>query len=429
MGVASTGSSPGFGDVLLESGNMKVLIIAAAFPPLRAGDADHTLYLCQHLAARGLDIHVLTTRKEGIPGNLPFQVYPLMQNWTWSDVPRLAKFVKHCAPEAVLLMYSGWIYNNHAMITFVPTLTKLLLPGVHFVTQFEIDYLSRRFSLLTRAILKAIPRWTRPENAERLFFGTLLGHSDRLIVLSERHQAKFAESFPKTGSKTVVIPPPPLIRLCPENNGVFRQRGRRALHIEPDDFLLAYFGYIYASKGVDTLLRAFQIVSNQRSNVRLVMIGGSIGTPNAPSYPQEIYELSKTLGIADKVIWTGEFTWDNDQASVYLHAADACVLPFNEGALLNRSSLAAAAYHGLPIVTTKGMFLESPFIHQKNVLLCPPQDPQSLALAIDSLISNPELRQRLHIGALELAHEWFSWDKAVERTIEALKRDDYAHAK
>jgi len=30
------------------------------------------------------------------------------------------------------------------------------------------------------------------------------------------------------------------------------------------------------------------------------------------------------------------------------------------------------------------------------------------------------------MGALELAHEWFSWEKAVEHTIEALKKEDYA---
>ena len=106
---------------------------------------------------------------------------------------------------------------------------------------------------------------------------------------------------------------------------------------------------------------------------------------------------------------------------MYLYSADACVLPFNDGVTLNRSTLGAAASHGLPIVTTKGMFLESPFIHQQNMLLCPPQDPRALALAIDSLMNSSALCQRLHRGALALAHEWYSWDKAVERTIEALK--------
>jgi polysaccharide biosynthesis protein PslF len=405
---------------------MKVLIISAAFPPMRAGEADHTLHLCKHLAARGLDIHVLTTKKNVVTSGLPFQVYPIMQNWTWSDVPRLANFVKHCSPDAILLIYSGWIYHDHPMITFVPTLAKMLLPGVSFVTQFEIDYISRRFSLPARAMLKAMRRWGGSKHTDYVFFGTLLRRSDRLIVLSQRHQARFSEQFPKTSDKSVVIPPPPIMHLCSENNGAARQRGRSACGIGSDDFLLAYFGYIYTNKGLETLLRAFQMVSSQRSNVRLLMIGGSIGLSNSPSYAQEIHELGKTLGVADKVIWTGEYAWDSDEGSVYLHAADACVLPFNEGVTLNRSSLAAAASHGLPIVTTQGMFLESPFIHQQNMLLCPPQEPRALALAIDSLISSAELRQRLHIGALALAHEWFSWDKAVERTIETLRGEEYA---
>jgi glycosyltransferase involved in cell wall biosynthesis len=404
---------------------MKVLIISAAFPPMRAGEADHTLHLCQHLAARGLDIHVLTTKKNVVTSRFPFKVYPIMQNWTWSDLPRLANFVKHCSPDAILLIYSGWIYNDHPMITFVPTLLKILLPGVPFVTQFEIEYISRRFSLLTRAILKVMRCWGGSESTDYIFFGTLLRQSDRLIVLSQRHQARLSEHFPRTSSKSVVIPPPPIMHLCPENNGVSRQLGRKALGVQSDDFLLAYFGYIYSNKGIETLLKAFQMVSSQRSNVRLVMIGGSLGSSHHPAYAQSIYELVKQLGIAEKVIWTGEYAWDSTEASFYLHAADAGVFPFTEGVTLNRSSLAAAATHGLPIVTTKGATVETPFIHQKNVLLCPPQDPQSLASAINSLISCPELCQQLRVGALELAREWFSWEKAVERTITALKSEEY----
>jgi glycosyltransferase involved in cell wall biosynthesis len=397
---------------------------------MRAGEADHTLYLSQYLAARGLDIHVVTTKKNVITGEFPFKVHPIMENWTWSALPPLGRFVKRCAPQAILLLYSGWLYNDHPMITFVPTFVKMLVPDVAFVTQFEIEeYTSRRFSLPTRVMLKAMRRWAGSEHVDYSLFGTLLRHSDRLIVLSQRHQARFSKQFPRTSDKSIVIPPPPTIRLCSESTSAARQRGRQVLGVQPDDFLLAYFGYIYANKGVETLLRAFQMVSNQRSNVRLIMIGGNVTLATNLSYVHEMYGLGKTLGIADKVIWTGEYASDSDEASMYLYSADACVFPFNDGVTLNRSSLGAAAAHGLPIVTTEGMSVESPFIHQENMLLCPPQDPRALALAIDALISNPELRQRLHMGALALAHEWFSWDKAVERTVEALKRENYARAK
>ena len=89
--------------------------------------------------------------------------------------------------------------------------------------------------------------------------------------------------------------------------------------------------------------------------------------------------------------------------------------------MLNRSSLAAAAAHGLPIITTRGEILESPFIDCNNVLLCPPKDPGSLAAAIDALISSSELRHRLGVGARKLANDWFSWSKAEELVIEVFK--------
>src|ERR1051326_243302 len=308
---------------------MKVLMISAAFPPMRVGEADHTLYLAQHLAARGLDVHVVTTKKNVLTGEFPFQVHPRIEHWTWSALPQLGRFVKRCSPQAILLMYSGWIYNDHPMITFTPTYFKALLPGVPFVTQFEIDYVSRQFSLPMRVLLKATRHLAGAQNTDYFVFGTLLRQSDRLIVLSQRHQAKFAEQFPVTCDKTLVIPPPPTIRFCSESNGAARQRGRSALGIQSDDVLVAYFGYIYANKGVDTLLKAFQIVSNQHPHVRLMMIGENIGPANHRSYAREIYELSKTLGIADKMIWTGEYESDSDEASVYLHSADVCVFPFN----------------------------------------------------------------------------------------------------
>jgi len=71
---------------------MKILVISAAFPPLRAGEADHALHLCQHLGERGLDVHVLTTRRNIETSRFSFKLYPIMPHWLWPDLPRLARF-------------------------------------------------------------------------------------------------------------------------------------------------------------------------------------------------------------------------------------------------------------------------------------------------------------------------------------------------
>jgi glycosyltransferase involved in cell wall biosynthesis len=127
------------------------------------------------------------------------------------------------------------------------------------------------------------------------------------------------------------------------------------------------------------------------------------------------------LGIGTKVIWLNGYDSDSDEGSLYLHAADACVLPFDQGVTLNRSSFAAAAAHGLPIISTQGEKLESAFKDQQNVSLVRPGDAQALARAIQSLIRDPALQRQLRKGAAQLADEWFSWERAVERTIQTFR--------
>jgi glycosyltransferase involved in cell wall biosynthesis len=56
-------------------------------------------------------------------------------------------------------------------------------------------------------------------------------------------------------------------------------------------------------------------------------------------------------------------------------------------------------------------------VHGENVFLCPPESPSSLATAIETVMTNQQLRERLRVGIAELAQEWFSWDRLVDRTL------------
>jgi len=405
---------------------MRVLVISATFPPMRSGGAHYAFWLCRHLAESRLDIHVITSRIENVATNPRMRVYPVMRRWSWVEMPRLLKIVRRCRPDVVNLHFMGHIYNDHPMVTFTPTFLKRLIPRVRVVTHIEYPAGVRTdcMPLPTRAVRKVVAHLVGAQDVD-YGYGTILRDSDRIIILSDTHRLILSRHLSGVDRKCVLIPPPPIMPMCTEENGGARRRGREALRVAPDEFLVAYYGYLYPGKGIETLLEAFQLVAEQRVEVRLVMVGGGndvvLKWLNRPRYPQDLQDLSARLGIADKVIWTGYHPSNSDQASLYLRAADVCVLPFDDGVNLHRSSIAAAAAHGLPIITTKGEILEFAFIDQKNVLLCPPKDPKLLAVAIDSLISNAELRERLHTGSLQLAHEWFSWDKALQRTIEAFE--------
>ena len=404
---------------------MRILVISCAFPPMRSGEADHAFHLCQNLANAGLEVHVLTPQDNVAASGFTMKVNPIMRNWSWLDLPRLIQFLKRCSPDAVLLMYIGSGYNDHPMITFAPTVSKRLLPQVPFVTQFEYPSGSLapyRCWILTRLLRKVVKLWAGEKDVSYIF-GTLLRDSDRIIVLSDSHRARLSEYFPGVNSKSDLVPPAPIMLMSRENGGTTRRYGREALDVNPKDFLITYFGRIYPSKGVETLLKAFQIVSRKRGDVRLMVLGGIVDKefPKSPFYAQEVRGMPEELGIDDKVIWIGEYAWDSDEASMYLRAADACVLPFDFGVFMNNTSFAAAAAHGLPIITTQGAIVEQPFVHGENVFLCPPKNPEAMAAAIETVMDSPGLQQRLRVGARELTQEWFSWNRVVERTIEALR--------
>lgn len=397
---------------------MRILIISAAFPPFKAPEADHMLHLSQQLSDRALDVHVLTTRGNVAKADFSFKIHPVMRNWSWADLPRFVNFVRRCTPDAVLLHYIGWLYNNHPMITFAPTLVKTVLPGVRFVAQ--ISNVSGadlgKCSVVTRAVRKGMKLWAHAKGVD-WEYGTLLRDSSRVSLLSDHHRAKLAKIYPAIDQKYVLIPPPPFMYISPDNNGESRWRGREALGVNANDFIVMFFGRIYPTKGIETLLRAFQIVSSKRRNARLAIVGGIVAHkyPDHPFYAQELDALAVELGIDNKVRWTGEYAWDSDDGSTYLRAADVCVLPFDNGVRLNNSSFAAAASHGVPIITTNGTTLERQFVHEENAYLCSPRSPEALARAIETLMDQPALRQRLRSGALKLAQEWFSWERVGEK--------------
>ncbi len=385
---------------------------------MKVGEADHAFHLCQHLSQRGLDVHVLTTKREVLSAPVSFAVHSIMSHWSWVDLPCVARFIRRCSPDAVLLIFTDRDYDYHPMIMFAPLVSKLLAPRATFVTQLETQFLSRKVSVITQASLKIAARCLGPDRLDYAY-GTLVCGSDRVILLSEDHREKFSDTFAKAKNKIAVLPPPPMIRVVDSDEGL-RQRGRDCLGVKPQDFLLAYFGYIYPDKGLETLLKALALVKKRRSNVRLVMIGASLGAAHASSYLATIHKLADESGVRDDILWTGEYEPDSDQPSMCLRAADACVLPFDHGVTLNRSSVAASAAHGLPIITTRGEKIESPFEDRKNVLLCPPRNPQRVAAAVEEVIADAELRNRLRRGALDLARQFFNWETTVSRTIEAL---------
>ena len=411
---------------------MRVLIVSV-YPPDPAPEANHALHISEHLAEAGVDVHILCKRGSISGTRRNIVVHPVIGGWTWSDLPRVVKCLRECGPDVVLLLYIGWVYNNEPMITFLPTICKVALGDVPCVTQFEVvDTENPRRSWPTRMLRRAAVLLAGAKNVDYLF-GTLLRDSARIIALSSPHRARLLAVDAAVAEKIAILPPPPLIRVCDDDPTTTRRRTREAIGAAEDDLVLVYWGYIYAGKGVETLLRAFRTLCDRDPKMRLLIVGGSLdvigwssdvskGPISGRDYLQMVRQLTDQLGIAERVTWTGHFTWDSDAGSRYLRAGDLCVLPFDYGVTLNNSSLAAAATHDLPVIATElRRERDDALEHGRNIYLCRPQDPEALAEAIDVVGHNLELRERLRMGARGLAAEWHRWDRMTQRMLGILE--------
>ena len=283
---------------------MRVLLVTP-FPPMRSPEGDHAYSLCERLAEYGLDIQVVTAR-----GSLPhprIPVHRILRDWGWADGPRLAWLIRRCRPDAILLVYTGWVYRYHPMMTFVPSIAKRLVPQARVVTWFHVA-LGTEWprALLARAVLRGVMWWVGRQGVD-LEFGTLFRDSDRIVVPSEGIRAALAERSMDLRRKSVLVPSPQNIRTCPDHDGTIRGNRRRALGLQPDDPLIAYFGYIYPSKGLEYLIEALRIVTRRgHPRARLVIVGGVIPDFGF-SYEQRLRDLVRELRLDERVTWAGGF--------------------------------------------------------------------------------------------------------------------------
>ena len=166
-------------------------------------------------------------------------------------------------------------------------------------------------------------------------------------------------------------------------------------------------------KGVGDLIHAMPQVQAR------LLIGG-----DGPMR-QEWERLVQTLGIGDRVQFLGQIS-DDDLPRLYA-SADLFVLPANARSEAFGKVLLEAMAAGLPCITTE-VGTGTSFVVQDGVsgLVVPPHQPAQLAQAIQTLLADPDLRQRMGQAGRDRVKREFTEEKMVERVTavyESVLRD------
>ena len=172
---------------------------------------------------------------------------------------------------------------------------------------------------------------------------------------------------------------------------------KRKVGLEPHPFVIGYVGRISKEKNIDVLVRAFKKMGTNRPRQLLLVGDGS----------EELKE--KIMAEVPNCIITGFVNNVQD----YLQVMDVFVMP----SLTETTSLATleAMSTGLPVICSKVGFMESYIIKNYNGLFFPKTNPSLLAIKLEKLLGNPDMRQKLGANARKTIAYSFSWERSINK--------------
>lgn len=115
-------------------------------------------------------------------------------------------------------------------------------------------------------------------------------------------------------------------------------------------------GRVHKSKGIDALIDAFNLVTQIKKDIKLVILGALL--PNESQY-------SKTKNFASNIIFRGFV--EKDEVNAWYRTAYMAVFP----SYYEQCSYAGLEImsHQLPVVSSNGFCVNEMFVHNNNALI------------------------------------------------------------
>lgn len=372
---------------------MRIGLVTGEYPPMQGGVGAYTHILAQQFDAMGHEVAIFTS--QGAYHDLPgVSLTTQIKHWNIPALFAIRRWANEQHLDLINLQFETACYKMSPWVHFLPDISSV--PVVTTFHDLLFPYLFPKAGKL------------------RTWIVNRLAHASAGAIVTNQEDKQNLPSH----THTTLIPigsniPAELPR------GFQREDWRKKVTSDSDTFLIAYFGFMNHTKGVDTLLHALKILCGEHRNVHLIIIGGRTGAsdPTNAAYAETIDTLINQHHLP--VTWTG-FVEDKEVAA-YLHAADVVCLPFTDGASYRRGTLMAAIQQGCAIITTEPTIEIPLFQNSSNMLLVPPGNSEALVTTLIDVMDQPQQLVRLHEGALKL-REHFQWKNIANDCINLFQR-------
>jgi len=364
---------------------MRIGWITGEYPPMQGGVGAYTRILAQHIHDLGHECFIFTDQRAAQP-NIHLPVTARVRRWSFSALRWARSWARDHQLDVISLQYQTAAYDMSPFIHFAPDLLRPF-PVVTTFHDLRFPYLFPKAGALRPWIVRRLAR----------------ASAAAIVTNDEDRAALNARQIP-----AAVIPIGS--NIIPSGSSI---------HPRSDsEFIIAFFGLMNASKGIDLLLQSARALLDDGISARVWLIGAVAGTSDLSNtdYAKQIDALIDRLALRPYVLRTGFL--NDAEVTAYLRAADVVALPFRDGASLRRGSLMAALACGAAVVTTAPA-QPIPALADA-VRFCEP-NAASLTAALRSLHADPSQRVRLRKAA-ECAARQFDWRQIALDTISLFQR-------
>lgn len=386
-------------------GEMKIVILCPRFPPLFDGVGDYTFHFAKELGKHAETVIVtsaLPEISEHLPAEYPAKVLSEVATWGPTQAVQIAALVDREKPDVVNVQYVPYLYSRRGLPWGIVMLAALLrVQGYRLVTTMHEAY--GRFS-------KRKLSWAVLAGVHRLIAGLLVLWSDKVLFTEKLWVDELRRVFPFRAQDLVCLPVGSNIARV-ETTEEENQRLRQILGLKAGNLLLTFFGTPHLSKRLDFTFAALIHLLRRGVPAKLLCLGrGMQAAVEGYSLSNIIREAVMTMDYADEVT-----------VSQYLSLTDIYLLPLLDGVSTRRTTMATAAEHGLPIVTTVGRRTDTEVFTPEWMLLSPCHDRKSFVSNVVRLAQDIGLRECLRRRARQMFERYFAWPVIVRTFCELVK--------
>lgn len=162
--------------------------------------------------------------------------------------------------------------------------------------------------------------------------------------------------------------------------------------------------------GVDVLIKAFRLLSKQHRNIELLIAGRG-------EFESKYKKLVEDLQLDERVKFFGFI--DHDKLPDFLYELDIFAMPsVSDGESFGVAAVEASST-GLPVVAARVGGVPEVVLNNKTGILVEPRDVSELAGALEKLILDHSLREKMGAAGREFVENKYRWEQNL-KSMQAL---------